>query len=400
VRNKIIAMAMVSLFTSNAYSQYQGTLPSAIDSSIFYSSDSDNFRESVAWVGSLHKMQTENPNEIVSIGPRFGYAHYSGPIVTASGTAMQLMGTYLTKQIDFQLAVGAKNVSHSSDFTKASSMIARTSNRVAELVVRKVKADLKKTGDTLSPEDEILIREEAREEAKNIAPSIISDAIKEDGGKPSGNKTYFVGSMELKVQVNENINLGIISSADMVDSQMAIMYGISYFMVAPTLEHQITDNINLNVILGNNHFTDSNNRVFIRNKLNWVFNPEYGLSTYIRMNMQQDSNPGSPFYYSPENLERITAGFKMRKRYEGLIYSASIEYGKEYATNTIRDFDYTDRIKSNVYYWDVGVQTPPTKERKMTFGISVIGTNVNQSHALDSSNYRWFGASAWIKVPF
>ena len=212
------------------------------------------------------------------------------------------------------------------------------------------------------------------------------------GSRGVGSNDYLIADAELKLTMTDSLTLGLSVATDVVESANSLQTGTSYVYVAGDMDLLLDENLNLNVIVGNIHFTDDNDRQFIKSKLTWTFIPEYGVSTYLRLKAQQDSRAGGTNYYSPENLTQEALGLQIRKPYTGLVYTAAVEYGYEQATL----FGYSSN--NPIYLWTLGVQTSPGRKTGLTYGVSLTGSNTSFRDGA-SSAYNWYGLTSWIKVP-
>lgn len=376
----IAAMALAFGLAGTAHAQYMGTMPPNADTRIFYSQDSDNFKVLHTWVGAAHES---------GFGARVGYSRYEGKHLiggwryvdnsadyaiskeyrdnkfTADGAIFQLTYVNVGENHDFHGAIGVRKTEYKTSTDGIDSALSS-----ADAIL------LGKTGSgTINSEGGYFTQ--------------VNDISKD---QLSGSRDTLIANAELKLIMTDRFTIGAAVATDLVESARSIQTGTRYVYTAADADYLLTENLNFNVIAGNMYFTDNNNRPFIRTKTTWTFLPEHGVSTYLRTRNQYDTNPGSYNYFSPDTLAQQAIGLAIRKPYSGLVYTAGVEFGSEQVT--------VDGNKDThpIYGWQLGVQTSPGRKTGTTFGASLVGSNASGFNG-GGSDYNWYGATLWIKVP-
>lgn len=389
----IAAMALAFGLAGTAHAQYMGTMPPNADTRIFYSQDSDNFKVLHTWVGAAHESgfgarvgysRYEGTQEFRSVNGYYGYyssadesvnrfgvdPYVSNNKFTADGAVFQLTYVNVGENHDFHGAIGVRKTDYRTDTKNAENANVKVEQTAASLANQYAKNGNEVWSGTWTPD--------------GVQTLTSSDV--------NGSRDTLVADAELKLIMTDRFTIGAAVATDLVESARSIQTGTRYVYTAADADYLLTENLNFNVIAGNMYFTDNNNRPFIRTKTTWTFLPEHGVSTYLRTRNQYDTNPGSYNYFSPDTLAQQAIGLAIRKPYSGLVYTAGVEFGSEQVT--------VDGNKDThpIYGWQLGVQTSPGRKTGTTFGASLVGSNASGFNG-GGSDYNWYGATLWIKVP-
>ena len=203
---------------------------------------------------------------------------------------------------------------------------------------------------------------------------------------------YIAAEGELRLTMTDSLTIGINAATDVVQSEKSIQNGITFTAVGFDVDLQMTDHLGLVAVVSETYFSDGNNRITLKAKLNYEVLPEYGISVYYRLKEQRDMSPGLGNYYSPDQLTEHALGLALRKPNSGLVYTAFIDYGSQ-RTHTADGID-----NKPIYTWQLGAQTQPGKRYGTTFGTFITGSNTSAINS-GAAGYRWLGFSSWIKVP-
>lgn len=377
MKMKIITCIIASLISSGAMAQYMGTVPPNADVRFMYSQDTDDFRADTGWIGAAHES---------GIGARVGASRYSGKqslgsSVVWDGDGNKTPGTITNKFSVNSEFVQLTYVDLGEDHSFHGAFGVRTVGTISNHL------DMQFTDPTIN--------------------------TSVNGG--NGPSQHIIADAELKLVMTDSLTLGITAATDVVESVRSLQTGTTYVYVAGDMDLLLDENLNLNVIAGDVHYSDNNDRLFIKTKLTWTFIPEYGLSTYLRTKSQTDTNPQSTTtitgetdsptggywygfnrpvnYYSPQYLNQAAVGLQLRVPHSGLVYTAGVDFGHEWAT--LKDGTSTD---NPVYSWQLGIQTSPGRKTGTTYGVSVTGSN--SSIRGSGGDYNWYGLNSWMKVPF
>lgn len=369
---KTLIASLLGMLSLAAHAQYIGTVPPNADVKFSYTEDTDKFKFLNTWIGAAHES---------GFGARIGYFRYDGRLlngsalgayypatnvyvpnestgadssVKAQGETFQLTYVNIGENHNFHGAIGVKNVQHSTD---------------------------------------VKVSPKANAQYDEDPAAYVRNQLTSNGGQLSGTNQYVVADAELRLTMTDSLTIGLSAATDVVESARSLQTGTTYLYTGGDVDLLLDDNLSLNVAVGNIHFSDNNDRLFLKTKTTWTFLPEYGLSAFVKTKTQSDSNPGGTNYFSPDSLNSGTLGLQIRKAYDGLVYTAAIEHGREWA-KTVDGSQNTNPI----YVWSLGVQTYPGKKTGTTFGVTLIGSNTSISGS--GTNYNWYNLNSWMKVPF
>lgn len=381
---KLLLATLLAFGASTASAQYMGTVPPNVDGKFYYSSDTDKFTVTNAWIGAAHES---------GFGARIGATNYrgfgtltTGDLYLDSGTDGKYYPTKRTTNNDF--------AADSKFFQLTYVAIDENYNLHGAVGVRQT--SFKTSTGKLIDEYNKSINDFT---ALFGTPTVINETLplgSTDKNSPTiaGKSNHIVADIEVKLLMTDSLTFGLSAATDVVESANSIADDTRYVYTAFDVDLQLDDNLNLSSVVGNTKFSNDNNRPFLKTKVTWTFMPEYGLSVYLRTKNQSDSNAGSTLYFSPEKLEQQAIGLQVRKHYMGLVYTARAEYGNERATLT------GGSITSNpLYTWVIGVQTNPGRKTGTTYGVSLTGSNSNGTK-YGGEKYDWYGLNAWAKTPF
>lgn len=360
-KKKIFLVVSCALVSYGANAQVLGTLPPYVEGKASYSKDSDKFYTNNFVIGASHES---------GFGFQIGKANYWGQVVKGSSDLFQ--GTYVEVQDDYEIkaAFGIRNTSHFTNLTKLGNDLANT---------------IISANPSFTPSDIAEIRANASQWAnENIIAS---------GGNSNGSKQNVAAEIEVRLTLTDSLNVGVSASTDIVASEKGLQNGITYTSVSGDVDLQLSEHLGVTFVAADTMFSDDNNRILFASKANYVVFPEYGISTFYRVKAQWNSNPATGNYFSPDHLFENAFGVSFRKNFEGLVYTASIDYGFQ---------NYTMNGNANstpIYTYQAGFQTQPGKRNGNSFGVNVISSNNNSINST-SSGYHWYGLSSWIKVPF
>lgn len=346
--------------SEKANAQVLGTLPPYAEGKISYSKDSDKFYTNSFIIGASHES---------GFGFQIGKSNYWGQSVKGSSDLFQ--GTYVEVQDDYEIkaAFGIRNTSHFTNLTKVGNDLA---NRII----------------TSNPD----FTESDIADIRAQAPQWANDNIIAAGGSASGARQNIAAEAEIRLTLTDSLNLGVSASTDIVASEKGLQNGVTYTSIGTDLDLQITDHLGIVFVVTDTIFSDSNNRLLFATKASYDILPEYGVSTYYRIKTQWNSNPGTGNYFSPSQLYENAVGVSFRKYYEGIVYTASFDYG-------FQNYTIDGQNNSNpVYTYQIGAQTQPGKRNGKSFGVNIISSNNNSINST-SSGYHWYGISSWVKVP-
>jgi len=328
LKHTLITLAALTALHTTAQAQYIGTLPPVLDFTASYTTDSDKFDTIGGSAGFV-------------LGSGFGakveYQNYSSP--TVSGNSSSLFGTYsiVTDNLNLTAAIGVRNISHSTNPA---------------------------TLDTTALQK-----------------------LSDQGGTADGSDQVIVGSAEATLVMTDRLTLGAYAAKDIVDSAAGLQSNVTSTTLAISSDLVLTETVDWSASLGNTYYSDSNVRTFLKNRVSWTILPDAGVSLFGKIDYHTNTNPGSPYYTSPENATSTMVGAQWRKTYNGLTYSATLGAG-----NVTEHFLYDYTASGAVYEWNLGVQTSPGRKTGTTYGVVLVGVN--------KDSYSWKGVYAWLKVPF
>jgi hypothetical protein len=360
-KKKIFLVVSCALVSYGANAQVLGTLPPYVEGKVSYSKDSDKFYTNNLVIGASHES---------GFGFQIGKANYWGQVVKGSSDLFQ--GTYVEVQDDYEIkaAFGIRNTSHFTNLTKLG-------NDLANKIIS--------SNPEFTPSDIADIQAGA--------PQWANENIIASGGSASGSKQNIAAEVEVRLTMTDSLNMGASVSTDIVASEKGLQNGITYTSFGFDFDLQLADHLGLVFVASDTIFSDDNNRILFAARANYDILPEYGLSTFYRVKAQWNSNPATGNYFSPDRLYENAIGISLRKHYEGLIYTASVDYGfQNYVING-------EHNSTPIYTYQIGVQTQPGKRNGKSFGTNIISSNNNSINST-SSGYHWYGVNFWMKVPF
>ena len=384
MRKTIIATVIsAAVFVTPSHAQYKGTLPANLDTNVSYFTDSDDFDQMIAWAGAASDS---------GFGARIGTSRYDGKYTLGDGVK-----NYFADEYDANF-FGTESDKLSSDFSAQSTLIQLTYVKVTDNVdfhgaigVRRLTHDTNITDaqrEVIADAAELMVDMGLTQEQMADIKSKIDDEV----GKARGTKDYLVADASLVLTMTDSLNIGISASTDVVDSVRGIQTGTTASSVGVDFDYVLDENLTVNVGTGMTHYSDDNDKTLVRAAMSWDMLPEYGISSYVRVRKYWNSDPWSVNYYAPEWLSDEVVGVRFRKAYDGLVYTASANYGMQ--QNAVLGGNSESKP---VYGWELGVQTNPGRKTGITFGASIIGTNSAGTSGGD--DYNWSGINFWLKAP-
>lgn len=214
------------------------------------------------------------------------------------------------------------------------------------------------------------------------------------GIRTTDGRSTFIGDIEHRGKISNNLSYGVTGIYDIVDSTNGINNDVTSLYAGVDIDYQPVDKVSIAGVLSNTYYTDGNNRQMLRGKMSYTVVPDYGVSVYYKTKVQHDSSPGSKNYYSPKELYENSIGVAIREKVVGVVATGAIEFGVQDATSV-------DNFKTNqsIHTYQVGVQTPPSQKNGVTYGILMIKTNSGNNYN-SSDGYSWTGINGWVKIPF
>lgn len=416
---KTIIATCLALFAASASAQYIGTLPPNIDTTFNVTTDSDHFTTVYGAVGMAVESgwgvrYGEGYNSGKDLALVTGGANSQSSVVFSNGdsitttAAHNISSKFSASQTSHAIQATYANVGENHNFYGAVGIKRITSNMVGE-VTDTVTAT---TTTSISP-----------------SPSVVTSNTQRVSLPFTRERTQdvVVADVELKLILTDSLTVGLSASRDVVETAANAASGslVGYTVVigdttvqnpnitpvivdtaAADLDLQLSDNLSTYAQVGVAHFSNDNDRLFVHSKTTYTILPEYGVSVYARLKYQHDSNPTAgrqcvgdaiwlcvtPSYFSPDQRYSVLPGIQIRQAYNGLVYTASAEAGKQWTTVA------GDTSAATIYSWQLGVQTQPGKRYGTTFGVNLFGTNANTNSSSDK--YHWYGLYSWLKVPF
>ena len=269
MKHNLIAMAVTALVASNSYAQVLGTAPTYAEGKVSYTYDTDKFKTWSIAGGAVFAGTDGN-----GFGARITTTEYDGVAKSVGGGVGSLVGhsesvqattVHLGDVYTWQGAIGVKQTT-----ANASAGAVSQTNSSADLVF--------------------------------------------DG--------------EIRRALTDTVSAGISLSRDVVESSGGILTNTTVTTLIGDADITITDNLNMSLVLGDSHFSDHNNRQFVRTKLTYTLVPEYGVSAYVRTRNQWDSNPRAIQQYicDGNGCTQPTSYFSPAERYDqafGLLFVSS-----------------------------------------------------------------------------
>lgn len=360
MNTKLLISIFVGLVSTASTAQIIGTAPPNSEIQYLYSKDSDNTIIQQVLIGGTAE---------TGVGVLIGGSTISTRYLSASSEIIQ--GTYQgsLSGVEFRGAAGLRSVSHNTNTNKLGS-------ELADQIISK--------NSNLTPGDIINI--------KNDAPAWSADEISSAGGSVAKRRQYLIIDAEVRLKITDTLGVGAMILSDVVQSEKSIQNGTAYTLLGADIDLQLSNELSITAAITNTFFSDSNNRLIIKSKVNYLVVPEYGISVFYRVKDQRDSAPNLGNYFSPDHLINNAIGISIRKFHNGLMFTASADYGDE------RIHNLGEITNKPVYIWQAGVQTTPALKNGITFGAYILESNTSSINAT-SGAYRWTGFGAWVKMP-
>lgn len=214
------------------------------------------------------------------------------------------------------------------------------------------------------------------------------------GARVINGHSNFIGDVEHRGRLSNNLSYGVSGVYDIVDSINGIKNNIRSFYTGMDIDYQPVERVSIAGVLSNTYYTDDNTRQMLRGKMSYVVVPEYGVSVYYKAKAQHDTSPGSKNYYSPKELYENSIGVSIRERFASVVVTGAIDFGIQDATSS-------NNVKTNqsIHTYQLGIQTSPTTKNGVTYGVVMIQTNSGNNYN-SSDGYSWAGINGWVKIPF
>jgi len=355
---KKIVATMFAFCVTAASAQYVGTLPPNLEGKFEYSTDTDNFTTTAIWGGATLAN---------GVGVRYGH-------LTARGD-------------------GVDAVRSTDNITGVTTQIKTTAARSTSKVLQ---ATYAKVSDNLHLQGAIGLRQTTGWASYLAIPAL----------NLNQSSTHLVFDGEAFLVLTPTLSATFAASRDTLDSVGNLGGAVYMTTLSASADYEVTDRLSVSATVGNTGFSDGNDRRFVRGRLTYTVLPEQGVSVFTSTKLNWNSDPRASYrdcgddatstwtctgpYFNPERQREHTVGAQIRQQYAGLVFSGSLEAGRQWTANQ-------GTTSSTTYTWKAGVQTQPGKRDGVTYGVTLVGV---QSANAEDPTYRWHGVYAWLKAPF
>jgi hypothetical protein len=198
-----------------------------------------------------------------------------------------------------------------------------------------------------------------------------------------------VGSLDFVRRWSGGRALGVALERHVVASRAGIEDHILYNVAALVGDWAFTPIFNVGVAAGLTHFTDGNDRPFLRTRWNLELVAEYGLNGYLKTRSYRNTDPGRPQYYSPERLNEISLGLSARWRAtEAVVASLGIDAGEQS----------TETGHEPIWAAVAGLASP--RGAPLRWSVGLLATNTASLFTTQTGAYRYLSLVAQTAVPF
>ena len=183
--------------------------------------------------------------------------------------------------------------------------------------------------------------------------------------------------------------LGVSLERFVVASRGGIEDHILYNVAALVGDWSFTPTFNVGLAGGLTHFSDGNDRPFLRTRWNIELDAQYGLNAYLKTRSYRNSEPGRPQYFSPERLDEASLGLSARwLAIEGVVASFSLDAGRQS----------TDSGNESIWSAFAGLSSP--RRAPLRWSVGLLATNTANLFTTQTGAYRYLSATAQVAVPF
>lgn len=129
--------------------------------------------------------------------------------------------------------------------------------------------------------------------------------------------------------LNPSTNYELFFTRDRVETQNSLMDGIAYNFYGGSLEHHFLPRWTVVGMLGQQQFTDDNQRIHGRVKLIYDLFPDEGVNVQLRHRQYHDSHDLTGNYFNPKDYQEQMLGLGMRKKVSDWQLSGFIGLGRQ-----------------------------------------------------------------------
>ena len=129
--------------------------------------------------------------------------------------------------------------------------------------------------------------------------------------------------------LNPSTNYEVFFTRDRVETQNSLTQGIAYNFYGASLEHRLVPRWTVVGMVGQQQFTDDNQRTHGRVKLIYDLFPEQGVNIQLRHRQYHDSHDLTGNYFNPKNYQEQLLGLGMRKKVSDWQLSGLIGLGRQ-----------------------------------------------------------------------
>jgi hypothetical protein len=129
----------------------------------------------------------------------------------------------------------------------------------------------------------------------------------------------------------EKTRLELILNRARVETQRSLDNDIYYTMFGANIEQQVFSRLSAMAMIGDQKFSDSNSRPFVRAKIVADVLPDYGINFQLRYrkfhstDINVDRN-----YFNPEDYQETMAAIGFRKKIKGWMYAGTLGFGRQH----------------------------------------------------------------------
>jgi hypothetical protein len=149
------------------------------------------------------------------------------------------------------------------------------------------------------------------------------------GATTSTHRTYLHGEGTWNKRLTDSTGFELVANRDAVESQAALQRAILANFVGVSIDHAATDRLSLIAMPTYRRFSDGNEQTGIRGWGIWTLLPDEGLSLMVHARTYESTENGGGAYFSPDQYDRVEAGFRLRRAIASWRVFAIADVGRE-----------------------------------------------------------------------
>jgi hypothetical protein len=211
------------------------------------------------------------------------------------------------------------------------------------------------------------------------------------GATTSTHRTYLHGEGTWNKRLTDSTGLELVANRDAVESQEALQRAILANFVGVSIDHAATDRLTLIGMPTYRRFSDGNEQIGIRGWGVYTLLPDSGLSLMVHARTYESTQNGGGAYFSPDQYDRVEAGFRLRRGIAGWRVFAIANAGRERIDRDIeKPTNHLSLTATRIFSGDVSV------------GVQLVrfqATGDNTLNVGSAGHYVWRMARVYLGIP-